>query len=289
MRWRTGLLILLGMMLPLPLVWMALMPLWGMRAAETNTQLIPMLSPEQRRSLLTYERSCEKPGDCQAPLTCFMETRSGIYFCTDSRCMKDQDCSKGFACRAFRSAENDSIVNRCSPLGVQREGEPCDLYPDTQQRGCAPGLFCEKGWCGRPCVLTDPASCPEHFFCGQGVNGPTCLPTCRGRSCPEGEQCVAFGERTSICAKLHGQDCEQTHCSSGQVCSTEGISDHADAVWRTCRTLCDKTRSTCSEGSVCHIFRCRQSCEPEGPDVCGPDRHCARRWPEDPWTCLPDL
>lgn len=289
MRWRTALLVVLGGLLPVPLVWMSSVMLRGPRPIAASIKTIPMLSREQRRTLLTYERSCEKPGDCQSPLTCFMETRSGDYFCADSRCMQDKDCSTGFACRAFPAAEEGTVVNRCSPVGIRQEGEPCDVYPDTQQRGCAPGLLCEQGWCGRPCALNDPSSCPRNFFCEQGLNGPTCLPTCEGRSCAEGEPCVSFGGKVSICTKLHGQDCERTRCASGQVCSTEGISDPGDAVWRTCRTLCDPLPHTCSEGSVCLIFRCRPSCDPQGPDVCGPDRHCARRWPTDPWTCLPNL
>jgi len=33
--------------------------------------LIPMLSPEQRRALLSYERDCRSDADCEPPLGCF--------------------------------------------------------------------------------------------------------------------------------------------------------------------------------------------------------------------------
>ena len=38
--------------------------------------------------------------------------------------------------------------------------------------------------------MKEPSSCPEGFFCADTTPGPACRPTCEGRDCPEGQQCI---------------------------------------------------------------------------------------------------
>lgn len=236
MRWRTPLIVILGLLLPVPLVWLLHTAVAGESPSAPAPRTIPMLSLEERRSLLTYERACQEPGDCESPLTCFFNPRRGERYCTDSTCMTDAQCPEGFACRALALGREGPSLRLCALVGMRKEGEACHSLPQTPREGCEQGLVC-PGWCGRPRRLDEPASCPEGFFCKEGPNGVSCLPTCTGPSCPEGQRCVRVGERTSVC---------------------------------------------------CHVFRCRQPCDPEAPGSCGPFHHCHRSSESEPWVCRPD-
>jgi hypothetical protein len=56
-----------------------------------------------------------------------------------------------------------------------------------------------------------------------------------------------------------------------------------------CRIRCGGEHPPCPDGLVCDVFLCRQPCDPNGPDICGPHRRCGHRAENRPWTCIPDL
>jgi hypothetical protein len=290
MRWRTPLAVLLGLLLPLPLVWVLLRTTpdaGGLGAPIPRT--IPMLPLEERRGLTTYERPCQSREDCEAPLECFLNTRSMERYCTDSTCMTDAHCPEGFVCRAMPLGREGPAIRLCTLEGTRQEGEACDALPRTPREGCERGLLCQ-GWCGRPCRRDEPTSCPVGFFCAEGPNGSSCLPSCEGRSCPEGQQCVSLGKRgVSVCARVHGEDCQRTSsCPDGQQCLVNHAPHRPGEVWMRCAARCGGDEPPCPEGLVCHVFRCRQPCEPELPDACGPHHHCHRDADSEPWLCRPD-
>lgn len=258
------------------------------RPRASSLEMLPMIPLEEGRRLLTYEHSCRNNEDCEPPLRCVYNTRRGERYCTASTCMNDQHCPEGFACRALLTDDERALVRICSLVGLRKEGEKCEFLPSTPETGCEQGLLCQ-GWCGRPCTMDDSSSCPQGFLCADGPNGASCLPTCKNRTCPDGQQCTDFGEHVSVCATVHGQNCHLTPCPEGQRCHTEGISNRSDAVWMSCLAPCGGNKPPCPNGLVCDVFRCRQSCDPNGPNTCGPHRHCGRHSESRPWTCIPTL
>ncbi len=148
--------ILLGLLLSAPLAWLLHGAVSGTRPGAPAPRTIPMLALEERRSLLTYERACQKPEDCEPPLACFFNPRSGQRYCTDSTCMADSRCPEGFTCRALALGREVPLLRLCALVGMREEGEACHALPETPREGCARGLVCQ-GWCGRPC-FSQPSS-----------------------------------------------------------------------------------------------------------------------------------
>jgi len=291
LKWRPLLGVALGLFLPVPLA--VLLYLGMQRTAPAllpaqQHQTVPMLAPEQRRALATYETPCREPKDCEPPLACFFNQRSSEQYCTDSTCEADHECPEGGVCRRVYTGDGQAPVRACVLAGERQEGEECKAMPRFAEEGCARGLLCE-GWCGRPCQVDDAASCPEGFFCDEGLNGPSCLPTCEGRACPEGQRCVQLGERVSVCAVVHGQDCLASPCAAKSRCDVTSSWRRPGEIWMECRKFCGRDPSVCAEGSVCYIYECYQRCDPKQPEACGPHKHCRQHIPEAPWLCLPDL
>lgn len=247
-----------------------------------------MLSPGERQGLLTYGRSCQRSGECESPLGCLFNTRFMASYCTDSRCVTDQDCAEGFACRIMPLRDGISRVRICALVGVRKEGEPCLASSDTREDGCGPGLSCQ-GRCGRPCRLEEPGTCPTGFFCNDSLYGPSCLPTCEGRSCPEGLQCIRADKVASVCVAVHGQNCQQQSCPEGQKCLVSESPDRPGEAWMECVTFCGSGGRSCPEGLVCHQSRCRTPCDPSIPGACEPHQKCHRASDSQPWTCEPDF
>lgn len=289
MRWRIPLAVLLGLLLVLPLAGLIHLAMFGGLMSPPDTTVAPVLPPDERRKLMTYERACRGSEDCEPPLGCFFNIRILHKYCTDSRCNTDLDCNEGTFCMTFRTAEGGPRVRRCSREGQRKEGEPCiDLY-DADKAGCTRDLLCQSRRCGRPCRVNEPTSCPEGFFCREGPNGASCVPTCEGRACPEGQQCVQFEEGVSVCAEVHGQNCQRTPCPGEQKCSVFDSFEHPSEVWMRCLIPCGKENSSpCPEGFICHYQYCRKSCDPSIPDACGPHYKCDR-YKTEPWTCKPDF
>jgi hypothetical protein len=289
MRWRAPIVVLLGLLLPLPLAWMLYTTAsGGAEHGSPGAGTVPMLSLEERRGLLTYERQCQSGEDCDPPLECFFNPRNKERYCTDSTCMTNSHCPKGFVCRTAMLGREGPSIRLCALEGIRKEGEACDTLPRSPKEGCEPGLFCQ-GWCGRPCQRDEPASCPEGFFCAEGTHGLSCLPSCEGRACPEGQRCLSLGRRgVSVCASVHGEDCQSSPCPDERRCLVDYVPHRPGEVWMRCAARCGGDAPLCPEGLVCHLFRCRQPCEPENPEVCGPHHRCHRNTDSEPWVCRPD-
>jgi hypothetical protein len=295
LTWRSLLAGMLALLMALPLGWLLHV---SMLRQGTNAPLaqgkspVPMLSPEERRRLLTYERRCESDANCEPPLRCFFSTRVMSRYCSDSRCVTDMQCKEGFACRTQTTTANRDPIRVCSLVGVRQEGEPCMAHSSTPDNACERGLLCNSR-CGRTCELEDPSSCPEGFFCHEGDDGPSCLPTCEGRTCAEGQRCVALdrpaleGKQASICATVYGQDCQQNPCPQDQFCLLQTYPRPADAVWMQCALGCGTDASRCPAGTVCHQYRCHKACAPEDPSSCAPGFACHRKASTEPWRCMP--
>jgi hypothetical protein len=290
MRWRALLAPLLGLLLLLPLAWVLNTAMLGGLRPVPEAALVPMLSPGERQGLMTYERPCSGRKDCEPPLACFFNTRSMWRYCTDSRCMTDQQCAEDMVCRTVETGRGGPRLRQCTLVGVRKEGEPCADMMTSREAACERGLLCQADYCGRPCRVEEPGSCPAGFFCRNGLDGPSCLPTCEGRACPEGQDCVRLEEGVSVCAQVHGQNCQRTPCPEGQKCSISDTFSHPHEVWGTCILYCDEASpSACPEGFVCDVGACRKSCDPAVPNACGPHYKCYRYSEKYPWTCDPDI
>ncbi|HEX8825246.1 MAG TPA: hypothetical protein VF794_35360, partial [Archangium sp.] len=160
MGWRTLLATMLALVMTMPLGWLLYVSMFRQDTNMPGYQgkaSVPMLSPEKRRSLLTYERNCDTDADCEAPLRCFFSTRSMSRYCSDSRCVTDMQCKEGFACRTQTTLSNGDPIRVCSLIGVSNEGEVCLAHASTPDYACGPGLLCNSR-CGRPCK---PLSAPR--------------------------------------------------------------------------------------------------------------------------------
>jgi hypothetical protein len=290
-RWRMALAPLLGLLLVLPLAWAIHKTMLGGLRPASEVKLVPMLSPGERQSLMSYQRPCEGRADCEPPLTCFFNARSMWRYCTDSRCMTDQQCSADMVCRTMETVKGGPQLRQCTLVGVRKEGEPCLDISDSREASCERGLLCQNSRCGRPCRVEEPGSCPEGFFCREGLDGPSCLPTCKGRACPEGQDCIQPNseEGVSVCAQVYGQNCLRTPCPEGQKCSMRNVFDHPHEAWGTCLIRCGEEHTpACPEGFVCRMHHCRKTCDPAVPGVCGPHYKCDRLHTKFDWTCEPD-
>jgi hypothetical protein len=295
MKWRMLLALLSGLLLVLPLAWLSFTVLFGSGTNTSTPQgktLVPMLSPEERQRLLTYERDCETDADCEPPLRCFFSTRSMSRYCTDSRCVTDLQCKEGFVCRTQTTTRGEAPLRVCSLVGSRKEGEECLEHASSADYACEKDLLCQ-GRCGRPCQMEEPSSCPEGFFCHGGTDGPSCLPTCEGRTCPEGQRCVVLDRprlqdrHVSLCARMYGQDSGQNPCPQGQRCVQRDYPEHPGSVWMECISPCGGGAPPCPEGTVCAMSQCLESCTPEDPSTCTPGFVCHRKTDQEPWRCVP--
>ncbi len=290
MRWRGLAAVLLGLLLPVPLLailassWFR--PLAPAEPAQVRS--VPMLSWEQRRQLATWRQPCRRSSDCESPLACFFDRHVQGLYCTDSDCVTDSQCGEGLVCRASDTWGGE-VLKRCALAGERQEGEGCEPLSRKYASACARGLFC-NGRCGRPCQPGEPGSCPEGFFCPRegGPDGPSCLPTCEARGCPPGQACIRFSEGGSVCSVVHGTNCQQSPCSEGQVCETHAPPERTESVWMRCESQCSADGTPCSEGFVCLFQRCVRSCHPDSPGTCGPGEKCERLRDGQRWACMFD-
>jgi hypothetical protein len=288
MRWRTSAAILIGLLLPVPLLvllggaWG-----WGLRP-QRDEELTPVLSWEQQRSLVTFGRACQTSEDCESPLACLQDTRRVVGpRCVASECLTDLQCKEGFVCQVVTSRGQGKRVRVCVVEdGLRKEGEACSHLPNTREDACGKGLVC-RGWCGRSCRMEEPASCPEGFYCDVGPAGSSCLPTCAGRTCPEGQQCAHFQGGTSVCAVIRGPNCQQTPCPEGQQCRVTYSPQRIGEVGMECVAPCDEEATACPEGTLCFDRACRRPCQRGMPDACGPAEQCVYYPVEKLWLCKP--
>jgi len=284
--------VLAGLLLPVPLILVLTSVLFPrpQPQRQEDPRLSPMLTEEERLQLPTYRRDCRKKTDCDPPLGCLLDTRIMRAYCTDSQCVLDSQCAAGFSCRPLLTGENESWVRVCIPHGLRKEGEPCFRTPSDQESACAEGLVCSKGWCGRPCQLDEPMSCPEGFFCPDSTPARACLPTCEGRTCPEGQRCIRdVRAGASVCAVAYGQDCQRSACPEDRKCLAVFSAKRQMSAWMRCFPECGKGLASCAPGLVCNRNMCSKPCEPDGPSVCEPGYRCQRPNDEQPWLCHPDM
>ncbi len=287
MRWRSLLAPLVGILLPIPLVLAVgagqarLTPQTGV---QENRPIAPMLSLDERRALLTHERPCQTSEDCDTSLGC-LDLDWGHSLCMASECETDLQCADGFACRALKSRGRGPWVRSCVVQGSAKEGEPCvSSFTFEQEAVCRPGLVC-NGYCGRPCQLGAPESCPEGSLCLEGSAGPSCMPTCEGRSCPEGQECVRFKEGFSVCAHIWGDNCQRQTCPEGTTCNVSYLPGQPGEVQMECIQRCGDDHPPCPEGAVCERKKCRRPCERDNPHACGPKETCGYNPRTQKWLC----
>jgi len=291
-NWRIPLGVSLGGLLVAPLAWLAWFILQppSKLARPDESKLSPVLTAEERKSLRTYQRRCMTGADCEPPLGCFRDFRSLYNYCTDSACRTDEECSEGQACRILTTFQGP-WVKKCVLLGFREEGEGCYGFPAEQDAACRPALLCAgEGWCSRPCLKDEPTSCPEGFFCAELEPAPACLPTCEARGCPQGQECVRSAkDGASVCAVVHGHNCQRTPCPSGASCEDSLVPSRPGEAWVSCVQQCGKPEAPpCPPGHVCYFDDCERTCSPERPGACGEGFHCVKMPREGPWLCQPE-
>lgn len=293
LKWRMVLGVLVGGLLPVPLMLVLAAVLSGGgqgHAAHTS----PVLSKEERLQRVTYHRTCRKSTECEPPLGCLTYEWLSEYICTDSKCLTDAQCREGESCQFINTEGDGPRIGVCVIQGVRREGEECEDIPSRHSDACAPGLRCVQGWCGRPCSMDAPESCPQGFFCADDGTGPVCLPTCEARGCPDGQQCVRFPNRripgtVTACRRVYGTHCQQTHCPEGEQCIVNHLPARPGEMWMVCMQPCGKDRAACPEGLVCVQPYCRKPCEPQQSGACGVGMRCKQTSPDEPAYCRPDF
>ncbi len=285
MNWRTRVAVAASLLLLLPLAFAVGLALSGPRGSRTPeaSEVSPVLAPDERRQLLSYGRLCQTPNDCDPPLGCLSPITGGRSICLDSNCMTDLQCQESFTCKTVQPLGGSPLLRRCVLQGSAQEGELCIEYSNAKADVCAPGLVC-NGYCGRPCQPEQPSNCPEGFFCGEGQNGPSCHPTCEGRTCPEGQHCIRYGSSLSVCAEIRGANCHERPCPENQRCIKMNSSANKKAIWMECVVPCDES-TPCPTGSVCDGSACRRRCRPDAPDTCGPGLKCTEYPVEKLWLC----
>lgn len=291
MKWRALLAIVLGVLLPVPLMWASNRLLVGglneSVAHREARRLVPMLAPDETRRLLTFQRHCEGNEDCDAPLVCLRGQLMLKHGCVASTCATDADCSQGLSC--YSIAAGDRVVRVCGAPGEVAEGEFCMELPRFRRMACAPGLVCTHKSCRRPCQPETPRSCPQGYYChAADVKGSVCLPTCEGRSCPEGQRCVALGHGESICTRVHGPDCQLEPCPVGLECEVSTRKPR-DAVRMRCLRACDSRAQPCPESFSCIGSRCIPQCNSDAPGTCGPQEKCVGFSESKPGFCIVDF
>lgn len=238
-RWRSLLAALAGLLLPIPLVLAVgagrVWPEHESMRQDIET-VSPILTLDEQRSLLTYERSCQKRDDCEPPLGC-VELFGGNALCMASECQTDLHCRDGFTCKVLRSRDEGPQVRLCVVHGLADEGAPCvSSFTFRREVLCREDLLCNDGYCGRPCRPGPPGSCPTGFFCASSREGASCLPNCEGQACAQqGQQCVRFERERSMCARVQGANCQQQPCPEGTACNVSYNPERPGEVSMECK------------------------------------------------------
>jgi hypothetical protein len=291
MKWPPLLALLAALLLILPLAW-ALRWVPGASGLQPPThfdsRLVPRFSAEEHGHLRTLFSHCSGDEDCEAPLVCLRGLLLVRPFCTASECLTDLDCKDGFSCHPL--AVGERVVRLCAVNGEVEEGGSCQKIPSRPSMGCKPELICAAGLCARPCSSQPSLSCPPGFFCSsEDEEGPVCLPTCEGRACPQEQQCVHLEQGASVCARVHGTECQRTPCPAEQKCEVSAPAKRPGEVWMRCARSCANQEPLCPHGWTCVAQVCRRACEQGEPGTCGPGEACKRMEPAQPGLCAFDF
>lgn len=281
---------LIGLLLPVPLVLLLLRSVREPRRppAPEATLISPILQFEEKMRLPTYHRNCHDNSECEPPLSCLSDTRRRLTYCTDSQCLTDMQCPEGEVCRGVGSVGGGRLVRLCITVGVRQEGQQCWSTPTTRETACGPGLLCGgEGWCARPCAKGGTQDCPEGFFCADVAPEPLCLPTCAGRSCPEGQQCVRHEDGASACAVVYGANCQDD--ATCTQCDVASFPQAPGQAWMECVRRCGGDGSPdCPEGSACGWLQCRPTCGTSRSGSCDKGFYCAKAYGGRPPVCIPE-
>ncbi|WNG35155.1 hypothetical protein F0U61_16950 [Archangium violaceum] len=280
-------------LLVLPLV--GLVILWSRAPPERvvdGWRFVPWVPPGEARERPTLLQPCLGDEQCDPPFVCFHDPRYQQRRCTATDCESDSWCPTQTACRSIPMRGRQRMALRaCALEGTRKEGERCLRFPQAALRewACGEGLVCAgSGWCGRRCVPGQEGTCPEGFFCARGdPDGPVCQPTCEGRACPEGQECLRQEGGASVCLKVQGRSCQDEEpCSDGEVCETEPFLSLKGQAWGSCVQTCGhEGAASCPEDSVCFHGRCRLRCSLLRPYPCG-TRFCVSTDDEGNGVCL---
>jgi len=250
--------------------------LWW-RVSSTTPLVQPALDRAQAHALPTYQRSCRKTSDCDGPLLCMLDPRVADWRCLASECQTDFQCEPGMMCVPVIYPGAPSI-GLCLVQGTQEEGDRCDEVPLKAEWGCRPGLLCSAGFCGRPCRRDASLACPDGYTCQSRSGKPSCLPSCLRTGCLPEKRCIQFDGELSVCATVHGRDCERQPCAEGQQCRRVlGTRSRGREVNMWCSVPCDpKDSRACPSGSTCFDGYCERLCDEGIPGACAPDERCTR-------------
>jgi hypothetical protein len=272
-------LVLLAVLVPLPLA--VLLGSLMRPTPRDGRAAIPMLPLDHARGLPTYGRDCMRPDDCDPSLGCLeLNGRWGRGLCLNTECEADGQCEPGERCRTLRTLGGGPPLRRCDlDSGERAEGELCAVSLSFERGRCRTGLRCNQGWCGRPCRLGEASTCSEGFLCQQGLDGPSCVPTCERHGCPEGLQCVREAGGISVCAHLRGSDCPDGSCPAGSRCTftNRRLLAKGLRLRLECIAPCGEGLPACPSGQTCIADRCWRTCDPQGPTACHPEEQCVYR------------
>lgn len=218
---------------------------------------------------------CRDNADCPPFHACVVD-RYDYVRCLKDECAEDAECAPGSVCRVVRGRSGERGPRLCVLVGTRKDGERChdNPGPNAASEGCAVGLLCQIMFCGRPCRMDQPSSCGAGSKCREGLNGPSCMPSCEEHGCPEGKTCVPFlDDSVSVCAAISGVNCLEKPCPNGQECQY-WVSRSSDVVPMGCATPCDDS-APCPGGFVCAFGYCERQCFPSLPDTCEPGTGCS--------------
>jgi hypothetical protein len=237
--------------------------------------------------------SCRLDGDCPPGHGCVANRETRRFECQASECEQDAHCFPGSVCRAVNTGATGSVIRRCVPEGVRREGESCDAVPVSAAGSCREGLRCVNQVCSTPCRLEEPSGCPAGLVCTDSLNGPGCFPDCQRLGCPDGQRCTRVRDERYQCLAESQGDCRDNPCPDGERCNLR-MSRGRAVFW--CAKLCDSFRpESCPGDQVCGmggptVSTCFRKCDPMQADACGPGWACSTV-SEDMtvFGCQPDL
>lgn len=226
--------------------------------------------------------NCRDDADCPRGQFCAFDIFDHVA-CSGHECARDEECRTGFVCRMTWNRTGGRGPRRCILAGKRKEGERCVDLPQSTSEACEPELRCNQLFCGRPCRIDDPSTCPAGYACRKGVDGASCLPSCQEGDCPFGETCVSF--RTfSFCAVVTGENCQERPCPAGQECRRV-FAGRSKEMAMGCFFPCDDEKS-CPKDLICHFGMCEPRCHMSLDTPCPPATKCTLvDWDRSLSTC----
>ena len=269
MNRRAALWVTLSMAVP-AVLYLALVG-WYRSRPKDDHRFAPVLTRAELQKMTSFERRCALAEDCEPSLGCAKDDRIRAHHCLASECDSDSQCEYGFVCRAIPT--EGPLVRICVSVGTQPELGSCEYIPSRKETGCRPGLLCNWFSCGRPCRPGEPSDCSLDATCMDGLNGPSCVPSCARTGCPPGKECITLdASGISICGVRVNEDCVAHPCPENQRCDF-AIDPKTSRVRFSCEHQCDRDHP-CPQGTFCFAGECRRPCERGNSETCEPHEVC---------------